>query len=473
MSKRLLLLILFPSLFTCQINRLVENWKNNKDLKNASIGFCVVEAASGSVVAEYNAHQFLIPASTLKVVTTSAALGLLGNTYRYETKIVHSGFFNKETGILAGDLIIVGSGDPSLQSEYFVRDSSSVTDNWAKALKEKGIKEIKGKLIADASCFERVIPDNWIWSDIGNYFAALPCGLSFMDNKFKIIYSSDATGTEAIMNSTVPNYLNHPIVIHSRVIAQGIDDNAVVYGDPFSYTKEVIGKIPPYKKNFEIEAALPDPALLCAEALYTSLTKYGIVCHPTSIEAHYKKPDTLKPLQVLYTHSSPTLDNLVLHTNLKSNNHYCESLLLTLGNGNMTAGIEVVKKYWQSRGMDIGELFMTDGSGLSRSNAITPYFQANLLSKIYRDNSRFKWFNASLPVAGKSGGMANIGKGTLLEKNMRAKTGYIGRVRGYCGYVKNKSGKELTFSVLFNNYNCTAKEAKLEIEKFLIELGES
>ena len=161
MSKRVLLLILFPSLFTCQINRLVENWKNNKDLKNASIGFCVLEAASASVVAEYNAHEFLIPASTLKVVTTSAALGLLGNTYRYETKIVHSGFFNKETGILAGDLIIVGSGDPSLQSEYFVKDSSSVTDTWAKVLKEKGIKEIKGKLIADASCFERIIPEDY------------------------------------------------------------------------------------------------------------------------------------------------------------------------------------------------------------------------------------------------------------------------------------------------------------------------
>jgi D-alanyl-D-alanine carboxypeptidase/D-alanyl-D-alanine-endopeptidase (penicillin-binding protein 4) len=91
---------------------------------------------------------------------------------------------------------------------------------------------------------------------------------------------------------------------------------------------------------------------------------------------------------------------------------------------------------------------------------------------MYRDSTHYRAFNNSLPVAGKSGSMANIGKGTYIEKNLRAKTGYINRARGYCGYVKSKSGKEVAFSILFNNYNFTAREAKLELEKFMIAVGE-
>ena len=113
---------------------------------------------------------------------------------------------------------------------------------------------------------------------------------------------------------------------------------------------------------------------------------------------------------------------------------------------------------------------MADGSGLSRANSITTKIQATVLSKIYRDSLMYPAFNASLPVAGKNGSMTNLCKGTFAENNMRAKTGYINRARGYCGYVKTKSGKELAFSVLFNNYDCSPKEMKLKIEKLLVAL---
>ena len=96
--------------------------------------------------------------------------------------------------------------------------------------------------------------------------------------------------------------------------------------------------------------------------------------------------------------------------------------------------------------------------------------EATILSKIYRDSLMYPSFNASLPIAGKNGSMINLCKGTFAEGNMRAKTGYINRARGYCGYVKTKSGKELAFSVVFNNYDCSPKEMKLKIEKLLVAL---
>ncbi len=461
-----------PLVFRGQLSTVVNSWKTNKDLKSAAIGFCVMDAATSSLVAESNAHQFLIPASTLKIVTTTAALGILGNTFRYETKLLYSGSIDPNSGVLSGDLVILGSGDPSLQSEYFLKDSAQVTDTWANALKQKGIREIRGRIVADASCFEHQVPANWIWGDIGNYFGAVPCGLSYSDNKFSIFYNSGAAGSTATVSSMRPAYLTQPINLTSSVSANGSEDEAYVYGDPFSWYKEVSGTIPANKKNYAVEAALPDPALLCAEALYRSLIRTGVVCNQNSVTVTYAKNDAKAPLQLLYTHLSPMLDNLVLYTNLKSNNLYCESLLLTLGKGNRKTGLDAVKNYWQKRGLDVSELYLSDGSGLSRANAITTYFQCQLLSKMYRDSLHYRAFNNSLPRAGRNGSMTNLGKGTFIDNNLRAKTGYINRVRGYAGYVTTRSGKELAFSVLFNNYNCSPKEAKFELEKFLVALGD-
>lgn len=463
---------MLPLCFKGQIANVVDSWKADKDLKSATLSFCVLDAKTGAVLNELNSHQYVIPASTLKVITTAAALGTLGPSFRYSTKIYHTGNFNKETGIVSGDLIIYGSGDPTLQSEYFTKDTNQITDKWAQILKEKGIKEIKGKIIGDASCFDRAIPGNWIWADISNYFGVAPCGLSYNDNKFKIIYNSKEIGSKAIVDRTIPAYCNSTICINSNVISKGTEDDAFVFGDPYSFTKDVSGKIPPNKTNFEVEAALPDPALMCAEKLFTSLNKLGIKCNPKTIESNYKRSDSVITKQLLYSHLSPTLDKIIYQTNLHSNNLYCETLLRSIGKGSMYAGIDIVSNYWQKKGLDVSELFMVDGSGLSRANTVTTNFQASLLTKMFNDSTQFKIFNNSLPVAGKSGSMSNIGKGKRIENNMRAKTGYINRARGYCGYVKSKSGKDLAFSVLFNNYNCSAKEAKVKIEKFLIELGE-
>jgi D-alanyl-D-alanine carboxypeptidase/D-alanyl-D-alanine-endopeptidase (penicillin-binding protein 4) len=139
--------------------------------------------------------------------------------------------------------------------------------------------------------------------------------------------------------------------------------------------------------------------------------------------------------------------------------------------GTEEAGIEVVKNYWKSLGVNLDGLNMTDGCGLSRSNGITTLIQATVLQKI----SKQKWypdFLKSLPVAGKSGSMTSLCKGTLAEDNLQAKTGYINRARGYAGYVKTKSGKLLCFSLLANNYTCTPTEMKKKLERILVAMAE-
>jgi D-alanyl-D-alanine carboxypeptidase/D-alanyl-D-alanine-endopeptidase (penicillin-binding protein 4) len=472
------LFLFFVSLLKAQspLDKVLSAWREDKALANSIYGFSILDATSGTVTAEYNSHLSLVPASTLKVVTTSAALGVLGKFYRYETKIYFTGNFDKATGVLNGDIIIKGSGDPTLNSDLFKTksDTNDITDKWAEILKEKGLKEIKGSIIGDASCYEQQIPANWIWGDISNYFGVAPCGLSFNDNLYSIVFSSAETGSQAKVIEIKPNYSSIVLEHEVDVKVAGKEDEAYVYGDPFGVKKKVKGTIPPNQKHLEVKAALPDPALLCAEFLQHSLIQQGIKTPTLCAKSNYDaENETLKKEKLLmHTSYSPSLEKIIYYTNLTSNNLFSETLLKTMGKGSNYGGIEKSKSYWKGKELDISELYMVDGNGLSRANTVTTSFEANLLYKMYRDSLLFKSFYNSLPIAGVSGSMKNIGKGTFIEKNMHAKTGYINRARGYCGYVKTKGGKDLCFSVLFNNYNCSPSEMKAKIELFLIALAE-
>lgn len=477
----LILSILLPvwSLAQNSIDAVLEAYKKDKDLTHASYGFCVAEAASGKIIKEYNSEQALIPASTLKVMTTSAALGILGKDYTYKTNFYSVQKTDSATGIMANSLVIKGSGDPSFNSSYFYNNDSTFFNPIIQKLKAKGIKKITGSIIADASCFDNAIPATWIWGDIGNYFGAGANGLSYRDNKFSLFYNSGALNSTARLERISPVYFSKKITVQSNVIASGSEDDAFVYGDPNGYSRKVTGTIPPNKTNYEVEAEMPEPALYFLDQLQNELKKNSLSANDVKLVVGTEDAgNNYSKEQLVYTHTSPRLEKIVYYTNTKSNNHYAESLLKTIGavksnkQGNTANGIESVEKYWKERGVDVTGLHMADGSGLSRANTITTKIQATVLSKIYRDSLMYPAFNSSLPVAGKNGSMTSLCKGSFAENNLRAKTGYINRARGYCGYVKTKSGKELAFSVLFNNYDCSAKEMKLKIEKFLVALVE-
>lgn len=459
------------------IDVILEGYKKDKDLQHASYSFCVLDASTGKIIKEYNSELALIPASTMKIVTTSAALGILGKDYTYKTNFYTFSKTDSVSGQNSNHLLIKGSGDPSFGSSYFYNSDSSFLNPIIQKLKVKGIKKINGSIIADASYFDNSIPSTWIWGDIGNYFGAGANGLSYHDNKFSLFYNSGNTNTTAELENITPTYFSKKITIQSNVISSGTEDDAFVFGDPNGYSRIVKGTIPPNKKHYEVEAEMPEPALYFINQFQTELKKNNLVNNePKLILNEIPNTYQLKPEQLICTHTSPKLEKIVYYTNIKSNNHYAESLLKTIGatksgkQGTTANGISAAENYWKDRGIDVSGLHMADGSGLSRANTITTKIQASILSKIYRDSLMYPAFNASLPIAGKNGSMTSLCKGTFAEGNMRAKTGYINRARGYCGYVKTKSGKELAFSVLFNNYDCSPKEMKLKIEKLLVAL---
>jgi D-alanyl-D-alanine carboxypeptidase/D-alanyl-D-alanine-endopeptidase (penicillin-binding protein 4) len=446
-------------------------------LAHGDWGFCVMTADSGKLIVSHNMQKSLIPASTLKTLTTGAALGLLGPDFKYETKIEYDGIYDSINGVIKGNVYLTGSGDPSFNSGRFPHRGDTITlfQSLPFRLSFKGIKKIEGNIIADASCFsDNPVPDGWTWSDIGQYYGAGTSGLTYSDNSVSLYFDSSKSDS-CILTSTAPVLEN--VIYRSDVMADGKKDEALVYGAPYGNTYYVHGSIPPGKKDFEVRASHPDPAYQCAKDFYELCSKIiSVSGKPTTVRrmqlANEKIISKRKTLSVIY---SPPLSEIVAKTNLHSDNLYAEQLLRTLGllkgkGGTTEDGIMVVKLYWRSLGIHLEGLYMTDGSGLSRSNGITTLIQTQILQKA----SKQKWFShylKSLPVAGRSGSMSSLCKGTLAENNLQAKTGYINRARGYAGYVKSKSGKLLCFSLLANNYTCTATEMKKRLEKILVAMG--
>ncbi len=475
------LFFLTLSLHGQSLQKELDNLKKDPALKHASWSLYAVNSKTDSVLADFNSQVSLIPASTLKIVTTSAALGMLGSNFVFKTQVQHDGTFDSTTGILNGNVYIVGGGDPSLESMYFNEKKEDLTsvEKWAAVFKAKGIKKITGAIIGDAGIFEdNAIPPQWIWADIGNYFGAAASGLTYRDNKFSVYFKSGAVGSKTTITSIQPAIDGLQLV--NNVAAGGSSDSAYIFGAPYTYYRQAEGTIPPNKSNYEVEASLPDPALFCAQALENALKVAGIpIGKPATTARTLKeaKSYSVTDRKNLHTNVSPPLDKIVYWTNMKSVNLYAEHLLkyisyMKTGSGTEATGIELVLAYWKDRGVDVSGFTMTDGCGLSRANVITTKTEVQILSKMMKDKN-FDVFYNSFPVAGKAGSLGNIGKGTFADNNLRAKSGYITGVRGYAGYVKNRKGELVCFSVLANNYECTALEMKKKLERLLIALAES
>ena len=459
----------------------IEKLKKDKDLINGAWSLHVININKDSVIADYNSNLSLIPASTLKTVTTAAALSILGSAFKFETKLEYDGKLDTISHILKGNLYIKGGGDPSLESEYFKdkQDSLNTTDKWARIIKKLGINQIDGAIIGDASIFEdNITPEQWIWGDMGNYFGAGACGLTYMDNKYSVLFNSGANGTKASISKIIPAIDDLQLI--NNVTANGSNDNAIIYGAPYSFNRFVDGTIPGNKINFEVYGSIPDPALFCAQSLEQSLIKIGIktTAKASTIKILKEKKIYTNPSKKsIYIHYSPTLDKIVYWTNLKSINLFAEHLLkyicfAKIGFGTESDGTEIITNFWKTKNVNINGFYMNDGCGLARANVITTKTEAQILKEMVKDKN-FDAFYNSLPIAGKTGSLASMCNGTCAENNLRAKSGYITRVRSYTGYVKNKKGELLCFSVIANNFSCSPTEIKNKLEKILVAIAEN
>lgn len=463
------------------IQKRIDSLATSPFLENGFIGISIKSVNSDKNIVEYNAKKSLTPASTLKLVSSATALIALGSDFKYITTLEYSGEI--KDSILTGNIIIKGSGDPSLGSWRFKNqpDYKQLTENWAKKIKSLGIKEIKGRVFGDSSFFdENVISDGWIWGDMGNYFGAGAYGLNMNENLYWATFNPAKYMGNAPLVKTSPDLPYYTKINRVLTDKSGTGDQVNIYSTPYQDVLIMEGFVPA-GENFSVKGSIPDPALFSAYFLHKKLEELNIKISesPLSLlEANKKNISFQKPLQSTPIDSlqSPPLKDLVKECNLHSINLYAEAFLKTpsvmLNLGSSTdASVKGLRQIWQTKGVRLEGLKMKDGSGLAPANSITPNNMTDILKAMFLEKS-YDDFYESIPVVGVSGTVANLGKKSKAIGNVHAKSGTIDGVKAYSGYFTAQNGEIMCFSMMFNKYNSDFGSATKELEKLMILMVE-
>ena len=484
-SVTLILLGLFlPNVFSQRLNDVINTFANDNDFKYGGISVSVINVENGKLIAGHNSNLGLTPASSLKVITTAAALHYLGDNFRFKTELQYDGEID-ENGTLNGNLFIKGFGDPTLGSHHFgkAEELDVVMQKFVEAIQAAGIKKINGHIIGDASFFEsEVIGAKWLWEDLGNYYGAGMHGLNIQENLYFIDFQQvGKVGAKPTIVATRPTIPNLLLLNEVKSDVKGSGDNAFIFGAPYAYTRYVRGTIPVGNKKFTVKGSIPDPPFFAAHYLAGFLEKSGI--ETAKLTASYfdlerENQITDAKRNVFYTYQSPTLRDIVEKTNMKSVNLYCEAMLRMIGkevNGKGTpeAGLEAVYDFLKNKKMNTKGFFLLDGSGLSPMNSATTFQMASAIRIFLNDDKISDSFKNSMPVSAKSGSMRYMLKGTSAAGNVFAKSGGMERVRSYTGFVKTKKGKVVSFSMIANNFTCKSSQVRKKMEKVMLAIYEN
>jgi len=467
----LCLILLFVHFVQAQMQTHLNALVNDSRLQSATISFCMTDAKTGDILLQHNASKAMIPASLMKISTTIAALEVLGGNSSFTTSIYSTGAV--KDGILTGDLVLVGGGDPTFGSILFNRSSKEIELSVIEALRAKGIKSFNGNIWLDERYFANDVPPTWSWEDISNYYAAPARSFNYRDNTVELIFKTGNKGTLAQLISSNPKIPN--LVIKSQVLASDISsDEAYCYAAPDELSIVVKGTLPANRAQFSVKAALPEPGLFFGYSLAEAIKNEGV-----EFKGEVKKlerDEQLRSLEksLVYLERSPAVKEIVKITNRNSVNLFAETLAKQVAKSMNPASenpYETINTFWKNKLSTSNGLNIKDGSGLSHYNTITAAQLCEML--VYAGKANFASdFKTSLPAAGKEGTLRNFGKGTSLENNLVAKSGYMTGSRGYSGYMKLKSGKEVAVTVMVNHYSISAGEMRKILEEFLTKLSE-
>lgn len=452
-------------------------------MRGASFSLVVKDVQEGRTVYSYDTDRLQSPASVLKTVATATALEILGEDYRYPTTLEYDGIL--ENGTLEGNLYIKGSGDPSLGSSHFALGQNKFLSTWIAALQKAGIKHITGSVISDESIFDTEgVSIKWLREDMGNYYAPGSYGISIFDNMYKLSLQTGAAGTRPVLKGTEPDI---PFIRFKNYLkaAPVSSDSAYIIGAPLDDVRYLYGVLPANREAYVLKGDIPDPALYLARYLTDQLQQKGIrvdgspSCYRIEVEENRWKKGERKEIVTTYT---PTLREIASVCNHVSHNLYADALVKTVGLqykprrnemiSSFGRGVQVVKEYWEKKGLDVFPLRMNDGSGLAPADKVSAGFMGELLVYMATESAVSDAFIASLPQAGIEGSVRNFLKGSKLQGKAHLKSGGITGVRSYAGYI-TKDGKTYAVAVFSNNYSCpmsrmTRALGKVAVTTFLI-----
>jgi serine-type D-Ala-D-Ala carboxypeptidase/endopeptidase (penicillin-binding protein 4) len=466
-------------------------------LNSASWGFVVLSEKTGKTLFAKNPGLTLSPASTMKVLTTAAALATLGKRgaasgadgFHFETKLLAEGSITN--GELEGNLLVVGTGDPTLGGGRagIGANPETVLKRWVVACSAAGVRSIKGKVLVLGGHFlpPHHAPDV-LNADMANYFGAGVFGVNWRENFFTCTVRSGATGEASVLQDVKPVLAGY--TIDNRVVAgaSGSGDQGYFYGVPGKKELLLTGSVPPNRAGFALKGALPDPGAQLGYELFTALKDAGITVKDGFESNSSQTPEQVIPalllpqgtgLKVLDVLPSPPLPELVRLCNMNSLNLYAEALQRSLpgkasfvsNKGSHGYGILAHEAILKAIGLDMNGLFIQDGSGLAPTDGVTPLHLAKVMRLALADSATGAAMLASLPVLGKTGTLAAYGKGSKAEGRVQAKTGTLTRGLCYVGRAIPAKGEQVIFALMVNRYTGTYEAMRAATIQVLINLG--
>lgn len=409
---------------------------------------------------DYRGRERFTPASVTKIFSTATALIALGADYQFPTEIGYRGEITSD-GILKGDLIIVGHGDPSLESKHYPRRKGIFYEQVYLALQQAGIQQIRGRIVVDASAYcDEGYLNAWPREDWGRRYAPAVYGVNLCDNIMQVGISAQ----EVARGAKAPTFLHPTTPGH----AWQMDIQLVKRGNRLSIsadrdsrtTRRLSGRLARRSSKRQIISCdLSNPAMALALQLAEHLQRRGIELADCQSVAYYdKSAPTLTTLLDIYL--SPHLSELIRTCNYHSVNLYAEALLRSTGNrfGSVQQGVcistsEALRQemnYWRETcSLSADELALYDGSGLSRHSKLSPYALTATLRQVYRLPLPISDpFILSLPQVGREGTVRNLFPATQLTAYF--KSGSIRGVQNYAGYV-SYNGHTYCVSLLAND----------------------
>ena len=476
----------------------VEAILNRAEVARSFWGIEAVDLETGAVVYAHNAHQLFTPASNAKMFTTAAGLALVGGEYRFRTTVEASTAPDKY-GRIAGDLVLVGRGDPNLSGRALPYALKTVRP-WppeqalaelADQLAARGVRVIDGDLVADDTfyAFERYA-EGWTQDDLQWDYGAPVSALSINDNAlFLTVLPAEHVGERAFVTvepfAGVFSSGTQQLVNRVTTTAAGSGPRKIgIRRQAGTNRIELWGTIPADDLGLHEQLAIEDPAEFCARLLAELLSRRGVRVLGKTRARHIMPEEAAASATsssagpnpvVLAEHISAPLAQDVRVINKVSQNLHTEMLLRLLGRqkggtGSVESGLEALKGFLTEAGLKPEEYVFFDGSGLSRKDLITPHAAVTLLRYAFKQ----PWgltFRDSLPVAGVDGTLTNRLKDLPKGARVEAKTGTHDHVNTLSGYLTTANGRRLAFSILANNHLLGGANATEVMDEIVMELA--
>ena len=446
-----------------ELERALQNFKDNTDLSSAHIGVQLLDSDGETKLVSYQEDKLFIPASITKLWTTAMAARILKPKYKFKTIVGHHGELDTSNHTLKGDLYVVTNGDPSLESRFIAQ---SFLNDLRQILINRNIKVIEGRLkILPVESYHTC--SQWLWSDLGNYYGAGYSSSTFMDNMVELYFNTNfSIGDTCEILNVIPTTASF-LLTNDVTVGKQNRDLSYAFGAPMQDERVIKGNLPKRNLPYKVKVSMHNPQDFLYESIQKMMTALNIVelNHSFSLNT---LTDTLLEYQ------SPEVSELIRIINFESNNNYAEHLMVECSKDytnylNIDTAATFMQSYWS--GSFLNEVYFSDGSGLSRKNLVTPQAMNRLLTYILNDfsqNEKECMMN-SFPVAGISGTLKYIGGKTSIQGNFKGKSGSMGGVRCYTGYFQ-KNEEFFPFTVMVNHFLVSDAKVRKAIEQLMEEL---